>query len=76
MPAVNGTGTARSVAKLYGSGAMGGSEVGLSPSVLADLKKPAVPPAKGLRDKVLHADTPMAITSALQSIRLLLVTRS
>jgi CubicO group peptidase (beta-lactamase class C family) len=57
MPAVNGTGTARSVAKLYGSAATGGSEVGLRPSVLADLKKPAVPPANGLRDKVLHVDT-------------------
>ena len=31
MPAVNGTGTARSVAKLYGSAATGGSEIGLTP---------------------------------------------
>ena len=61
MPAVNGTGTARSVAKLYGSAAMGGFEIGLSPSVLDALKKPAVPPSKGLRDKVLHVDTTFSL---------------
>ena len=61
MPAVNGTGTARSVAKLYGSAAMGGFEIGLSPSVLDGLKKPAVSPSKGLRDKVLHVDTTFSL---------------
>lgn len=61
MPAVNGTGTARSVAKLYGSAAIGGSEFGLSPSVLERLKKPAVLPTKGLRDKVLHIDTTFSL---------------
>ena len=43
MPASNGTGTARSVAKLYGSAATGGSELGLSPTTLEALVKPAVP---------------------------------
>ena len=57
MRAGNGTGTARSVAKLYGSAATGGSEIGLSPSILDALKNPAIPPTKGLRDKVLHLDT-------------------
>ncbi len=57
MPAGNGTGTARSVAKLYGCAATGGSEIRLSPSVLDALEKPAVAPTKGLRDKVLHVDT-------------------
>ena len=56
MPAGNGTGDARSIAKLYGSAATGGSEIGLSPSVLDALEKPATPPTKGLRDKVLQAD--------------------
>jgi CubicO group peptidase (beta-lactamase class C family) len=57
MPAVNGTGTARSIAKLYGSAATGGTEIGLAPSVVDALGKPAVPPTNGLRDKVLHIDT-------------------
>jgi CubicO group peptidase (beta-lactamase class C family) len=34
MPAANGIGTARSIAKLYGSAATGGSEIGLTPSTL------------------------------------------
>jgi hypothetical protein len=57
MPAANGTGTARAIAKLYGSAATGGSEIGLRPDVLDTLKKPAIPPTNGLRDKVLHVDT-------------------
>ena len=57
MPAGNGTGTARSLAKLYGSAATGGSEIGLVPRVLDELKKPAIPPTNGLRDRVLHVET-------------------
>jgi CubicO group peptidase (beta-lactamase class C family) len=57
MPAANGTGTARSIAKLYGSAATDGSEIGLTPSTLDGLRKPAIPPTNGLRDKVLHVDT-------------------
>jgi len=57
MPAANGTGTAQSLAKLYGSAATGGSEIGLSPAILDALEKPAVPPTNGLRDKVLHIES-------------------
>lgn len=57
IPAGNGTGDARSIAKLYGSAATGGSELGLSPNVLDAVKKPATLPTKGLRDKVLRVDT-------------------
>ncbi|MCV7413649.1 serine hydrolase [Mycobacterium florentinum] len=57
MPAVNGTATARSIAKLYGSAATGSPELGLSAGTLDALKSPAQPPTKGLRDKVLHVDT-------------------
>jgi CubicO group peptidase (beta-lactamase class C family) len=57
MPAGNGTGTAESIAKLYGTAATGGSEIGLTPSTLEDLKRPATAPSKGLRDKVLHVDS-------------------
>jgi CubicO group peptidase (beta-lactamase class C family) len=57
MPAVNGIGTARSVAKLYGTAATGGSQIGLTPGTFEALQKPARPPTNGLRDKVLHVDT-------------------
>jgi CubicO group peptidase (beta-lactamase class C family) len=61
MPAANGTGTARSIAKLYGSAATGGSELGLTASTLDDLKKSASPPTNGVRDKVLHVDTSFSL---------------
>ena len=57
MPSGNGTGDAPSIAKLYGSAATGGSELGLSPATFDALRKPAVPPTEGLRDRVLHVDT-------------------
>jgi hypothetical protein len=38
MPAGNGMGDAGSIAKLYGSAATGGSEIGLSPTTLDALK--------------------------------------
>jgi CubicO group peptidase (beta-lactamase class C family) len=61
MPASNGTGTAQSIAKLYGSAATDGSEIGITPSTLDALKKPALPPTHGLRDKVLHVDTSFSL---------------
>jgi CubicO group peptidase (beta-lactamase class C family) len=57
MPGMNGMGTARSIAKLYGCAATGGSELGLSSAVREALEAPAVPPTKGLRDKVMHFNT-------------------
>lgn len=57
MPAVNGTATARSIAKLYGGAATGGAELGLTTATFDALKSPAQPPTKGLRDKVLHVDS-------------------
>ena len=61
MPASNGIGTARAVANLYGSAATGGSEIGLTPSTLAALQKPALAPTNGVRDKVLHVDTSFSL---------------
>lgn len=61
IPAANGTGTAESVARLYGDAATGGSRIGLSRDVFAALTAPAVPPTKGLRDKVLHIDTSFSL---------------
>lgn len=57
IPAGNGTGTARALAKLYGLAAIGGAELGLTSEVLAALKAPAVSPTNGGRDFVGQADT-------------------
>ena len=61
MPAANGAGTARSIAKLYGSAATGGADIGLSAGILGLLKTPAVLPTGGVRDKVLHVDTSFSL---------------
>ena len=61
IPAANGIGTARSVAKAYGCVATGGSDLGLTASTLDALAEPAIPPTKGLRDKVLHVDTAFSL---------------
>lgn len=61
IPAANGIGTARSVARAYGCVATGGSELGLTAGVLDALTNPAIPPTKGLRDKVLHVDTSFSL---------------
>jgi CubicO group peptidase (beta-lactamase class C family) len=61
MPSVNGTATARSIAKLYGNAATGGSELGLSQTVRDALAGPAVPPSLGVRDKVMHIDTSFSL---------------
>lgn len=57
IPAANGTGTARSLAKLYGAAATGGTDFGLTPDVYDALKAPAVPPTKGVRDFVGQGPT-------------------
>ena len=61
IPAANGIGTARSVAKAYGCVATGGSDLGLTASTLDALAKPAIPPTNGLRDKVLRVDTTFSL---------------
>jgi CubicO group peptidase (beta-lactamase class C family) len=61
MPAGNGIGTARSVAKAYGSTATGGHELGLTPDTLDALTQLAVIPTGGVRDKVLHVDTAFSL---------------
>ncbi len=56
IPSANGIGTARSVARMYGSAATGGAELGLSADTLDALMAPATAPSQGVRDKVMHAD--------------------
>lgn len=56
IPSVNGIGTARAVARLYGEVAQGGSRSGFSAAVGSALRAPAVSPTGGTRDKVLGVD--------------------
>lgn len=56
IPSANGIGTARSVARMYGSAATGGAELGLDGATLEALAAPALPPSQGVRDKVLNVD--------------------
>lgn len=57
MPGMGGIGTARSIAKRYGSAATGGSQIGLSPDIFDNLTRLPKPPTDGLRDKIIHLDT-------------------
>ncbi|MEB4209896.1 serine hydrolase domain-containing protein [Mycobacterium sp. 94-17] len=56
IPSANGIGTARSVARMYGSAISGGAGVALSPGTLDALTAPPIPPSRGVRDKVMHID--------------------
>ncbi|MFI5509327.1 serine hydrolase domain-containing protein [Mycobacterium sp. NPDC051804] len=61
IPAGNGTGTARSIAKLYGNAATGDAVLGLSPGVRDALQGPAVAPTRGIRDRVMYLDTSFSL---------------
>ncbi|MDH6197832.1 CubicO group peptidase (beta-lactamase class C family) [Mycobacterium frederiksbergense] len=56
IPSANGIGTARAVARIYGSAATSGTEIGLTADTVAALAAPPVSPSAGVRDKVLHVD--------------------
>ena len=56
MPSVNGTATADAIAKLYGAAAAGDEKLGLSRTVRDALAAPAIPPTRGVRDKVMFLD--------------------
>lgn len=56
IPAGNGIGDARSLAKVYGAAATGGSRLGWTPAVFDALKAPAVLPTGSLRDVVAQRD--------------------
>jgi CubicO group peptidase (beta-lactamase class C family) len=57
IPAVNGIGQVRSIAKLYGDAATGGTEMGLSKATVTALASAAAPPSHGLLDQVLRVPT-------------------
>ena len=43
LPSVNGTGTARALATVYGDLATGGAKLGLTPETIAELERPQQP---------------------------------
>jgi len=57
IPSANGMSDARSIAKLYGVFAAGGSEIGLRKQTLDDLMADPVHPSGGLYDLVLRTKT-------------------
>ncbi|WP_102417444.1 serine hydrolase domain-containing protein [Mycobacterium sp. 4858] len=56
IPSANGIGTARAVARLYGSAATGGAELGVGGDTLEALTAPAHAPSRGAADKVMNVD--------------------
>jgi CubicO group peptidase (beta-lactamase class C family) len=57
IPAANGIGTARSIARTYSVFANGGSDLGIGAETLTALKEPAAPPTGGCFDLILRTNT-------------------
>lgn len=57
LPAANGTGSVRSIARAYSCLAAGGHELGITANTLNALAHPTRPPRGGLRDVVLGVDS-------------------
>jgi CubicO group peptidase (beta-lactamase class C family) len=57
IPAANGIGEARAVARTYGEFATGGAALGLTEATLDALRRPAVAPSGGRLDLVLHIES-------------------
>ena len=56
VPSGGGIGTARAMAKAYGTFANGGEELGLRMETLKQLMAPACPPTRGFYDEVMKLD--------------------
>lgn len=61
LPASNGIGQARAIARAYGVFATGGAELGIRPETMAALQSPATAPAHGRHDEVLQIDTAFSL---------------
>ncbi|MGB8406280.1 MAG: serine hydrolase domain-containing protein [Mycobacterium sp.] len=61
IPSANGTGTARSLAQLYGHAAVRGPELGFTPKVFKSLTAPPRIPSGGARDMVMRMDSAYAL---------------
>jgi CubicO group peptidase (beta-lactamase class C family) len=57
IPSANGIGEARAIARIYGSLAIGGREMGITPRTWHELTRPATLPQLGSRDAILKLDT-------------------
>ena len=57
IPSANGIGEARAIARVYGSLATGGRELGITPRTWQELTAPTTPPQLGLHDAILKIDT-------------------
>ena len=61
VPSGGGVGNARAIAKAYGVFATDGSELGLRPETLAELRAPAVPSRHGFYDECLRGPATFAL---------------
>ena len=61
VPAANGIGQVRSIAKAFGVFATGGHQLKITPETLADLTAPAPVPPGGPEDLVWHADVAFSL---------------
>ncbi len=57
IPSANGIGEARAIARIYGSLATGGEELGITPRTWRELIAPATLPQLGSHDAILKIDT-------------------
>ena len=57
FPAGGGIGQVRSIARAYAAFAAGGTELGIAPETMEELKRPATAPSRGQRDLVLRVKT-------------------
>jgi len=57
LPASNGIGVVRDIARLYGIFATGGTELGIKPETLNSIKQPATEPEMGRFDEVLQTES-------------------
>ncbi|MFX1273584.1 MAG: serine hydrolase domain-containing protein [Promethearchaeota archaeon] len=61
LPAANGIGQVRDIAKLYGIFATGGKELGIKPETLEALMNPAKAPELGTIDEVLQVESQFSL---------------
>jgi CubicO group peptidase (beta-lactamase class C family) len=61
LPAANGVGQVRSIARAYSEFATGDETLGLSEKTLDELKSPVKPPSEGLKDQVLRIETAFSL---------------
>ena len=61
LPAANGIGQVRSIAKAYGEFATGGETLGITASTMKELMEPAKTPPEGMMDQVLRIPTSFSL---------------